>query len=87
MAGLNAQLRLVRCGHLKVTLGHIINWLDVYASPTLGTHGVHVDLAWFQPTATGYCQLGLVIRANENEDMLPSLEFHDGARLIAEQPW
>lgn len=85
MAGLNAQLRLVRRGHLKISLGHIINWLDVYANPTMGTYGVRVDLAWFQPTASGYCQFGLVVRTTANEGMLLSSECHEEARLIEKQ--
>ncbi|KAF7819735.1 putative transmembrane protein [Senna tora] len=86
VAGLNAQLRLVRRGHLKITLRHIVNWLDLYAHPTLGTYGVHVDLAWFQPTASEYCQFGLVVRVTENESTLPSLESYDESRLMEKQP-
>ncbi|GLU09988.1 hypothetical protein SLE2022_268200 [Rubroshorea leprosula] len=63
-AGLNAQLRLVRYGHLKITFGHVISWLETHANPTLSTYGVRVDLAWFQPTSSGYCQFGLMVCAN-----------------------
>ena len=73
VAGLNAQLRIVCCGHLKVTFRHVISWLDVYANPTLRSYGVRVDLAWFQPTASGYCLFGLVVYATENE----STVFHN----------
>ncbi|XP_061371138.1 uncharacterized protein LOC133313747 isoform X2 [Gastrolobium bilobum] len=76
VAGLNAQLRLVRRGHLKITFGPVISWLDVYANPRLATYGVRVDLAWFQPTASGYCQFGLVVYATENESMSSSNPVH-----------
>ncbi|KAK7319925.1 hypothetical protein RJT34_04654 [Clitoria ternatea] len=81
VAGLNAQLRLVRRGHLKITFGPVISWLDVYANPKLATYGVRVDLAWFQPTASGYCQFGLVVQATENESLASSLEDCDDSRI------
>lgn len=87
MAGLNAQLRLVRRGHLKMTLGPVISWLDVYANPTLATHGVHVDLAWFQPTASGYCQFGIVVHATENESMSSAGEVYDDSSITEKQSW
>ncbi|XP_062090955.1 uncharacterized protein LOC133797151 isoform X2 [Humulus lupulus] len=74
VAGLNAQLRLVRRGHLKVTFSHVISWLETHANPTLKAYGVHVDLAWFQPTASEYRQFGLVIAAAEKEDVLAAQE-------------
>ncbi|KAK1365313.1 Protein diaphanous 1 like [Heracleum sosnowskyi] len=67
VAGLNAQLRLVRLGHLNKTFRPVIGWLETYANPTLSRHGVRVDLSCFQPTTSGYCQFGLVMRASENE--------------------
>lgn len=67
VAGLNAQLRLVRLGHLNKTFRPVISWLETYANPTLSPHGVRVDLSCFQPTTSGYCQFGLVMRASENE--------------------
>ncbi|KAM1605440.1 uncharacterized protein LOC126596812 [Malus sylvestris] len=77
VAGLNAQLRLVRCGHLKLTFGHVISWLETHANPTLRLYGVHVDLAWFQPTASGYSQFGLLMYAIDNESVPPILEGQD----------
>ena len=74
MAGLNAQLRLVRRGHLKVTFGHVISWLETHASPTLMAYGIHVDLAWFQPTASEYHQFGLMVSAAEKESVLAAQE-------------
>ncbi|EOY30581.1 Uncharacterized protein TCM_037740 isoform 2 [Theobroma cacao] len=69
VAGLNCQLRLVRCGHLKLTFGHVISWLETHANPTLITYGVCVDLGWFQPTSSGYCQFGLIVCATGNESV------------------
>lgn len=87
MAGLNAQLRLVRRGHLKITFGPVISWLDVYAKPKLAAYGVGVDLAWFQPTASGYCQFGLVVYATEIESMSSSCEVYDDSRITEKQTW
>jgi hypothetical protein len=44
----------------------VLDWLETHANPALIHHGVRVDLAWFQATALGYCQLGLVIYAVES---------------------
>lgn len=87
VAGLNAQLRLVRRGHLKITFSHVVSWLGTHANPTLRTYGVHVDLAWFQSTAFGYCQFGLVVCAAQNENMLPSLESPNISLLTGEESW
>lgn len=67
VAGLNAQLRLVCRGHLRITLGSVVSWLETHANPTLCTYGVRLDLAWFQPPAGGYCQFGLLVCATEHE--------------------
>lgn len=80
VAGLNAQLRLVRSGQLKITLGRIISWLETHANPTLGSYGIHVDLAWFQPTVSGYCQFGLIVCAVENQNH-PVLANSNGGLL------
>ncbi|XP_019446403.1 PREDICTED: uncharacterized protein LOC109349844 [Lupinus angustifolius] len=87
VAGLNAQLRLVRRGHLKITFGPVINWLDVYANTALATYGVRVDLGWFQPTASGYCQFGLVVHATGSESSSPSAEGYDDSRITEKQPF
>ncbi|XP_057421303.1 uncharacterized protein LOC130715242 [Lotus japonicus] len=86
VAGLNAQVRVVRRGHLKITFGSVISWLDIYANPTLARYGVRVDLAWFQPTASGYCQFGLVVHATENESRSSSWEGYDDPRIAGKQP-
>ncbi|XP_057985855.1 uncharacterized protein LOC110667066 isoform X2 [Hevea brasiliensis] len=67
VAGLNAQLRLVRRGRLKLTFRSVIRWLETHANPALRIHSIRVDLAWFQATAFGYCQYGLLVYAVEEE--------------------
>ncbi|KAK9266622.1 hypothetical protein L1049_003574 [Liquidambar formosana] len=79
VAGLNAQLRLVRNGHLRITFGPVIGWFETHANPTLSTYGVRVDLAWFQPTVCGYCQFGLVVCATEIESVPPSVQVLNGS--------
>ncbi|CAG7911465.1 unnamed protein product [Brassica rapa] len=66
VAGVNAQLRLVRRGRLRSTFHSVLRWLETHANPALETHGIRVDLAWFQTTACGYCQYGLLIHAAED---------------------
>ncbi|KAL6897842.1 hypothetical protein ACP4OV_006801 [Aristida adscensionis] len=63
VAGLNAQLRLVRRGNLKATYLPVSKWLETHANPELNMYRVCINLAWFQATALGYCQFGLVLRA------------------------
>lgn len=77
VAGLNAQLRLVYCGRLKTTFVHFISWLDTHANPSLCRYGIRVDLAWFQPTSSGYCQFGVVVHATENRSLAHALEVQD----------
>ncbi|XP_042452121.1 uncharacterized protein LOC122036780 [Zingiber officinale] len=67
VAGLNAQLRLVRRGQLKTTLMPVLSWIETHASPPLKRHGVCIDLARIQASALGYSQLGLVVYAVERE--------------------
>ncbi|KAL6517051.1 hypothetical protein OROHE_018011 [Orobanche hederae] len=67
VAGLNAQLRLVRRGHLRSTFRPVVSWIETHANKTLRTHGVRVDLTRFQPSASGYCQFGLVLCAIKDE--------------------
>ncbi|KAL3690273.1 hypothetical protein R1sor_016582 [Riccia sorocarpa] len=61
VAGLNAQLRTVRKGALRSTLRPVDDWLNSHVNPRFSVDGVRVDLAWFQATATGYYQLGVVL--------------------------
>ncbi|KAF9613920.1 hypothetical protein IFM89_013167 [Coptis chinensis] len=79
VAGLNANLRLVRRGQLKITFIPVLNWLETHANPALRTYGIRVDLAWFQATACGYCQFGLVVHAIDGELELASVESVNGA--------
>nr|GFC05066.1 hypothetical protein CTI12_AA010250 [Tanacetum cinerariifolium] len=74
VAGLNVQLRLVRCDQLKSTFRPIISWLETHANPTLSIYSIRLDLARFQPTASGYFQFGLVVCAVENERSPPLVD-------------
>lgn len=65
VAGLNAQLRLVRRGRLRVTFRPVLGWLETHANPALSVHGVRIDLAWFHATSSGYCHYGLMVYALE----------------------
>lgn len=87
VAGLNAQLRLVRYGHLKKNFGNVIGWLETHANPTLSVYGMRVDLAWFQPTASGYCQFGLLLSALENDNVQPYAEGQRKLLLPERQSW
>ncbi|XAR67080.1 hypothetical protein NMG60_11013510 [Bertholletia excelsa] len=81
VAGLNAQLRLVCRGHLKTSFCSIMSWLETHANPKLNVYGVRVDLACFQPTASGYVQFGLCVCAVEDESLQPSVEGCFGTHL------
>ncbi|KAL2610427.1 hypothetical protein R1flu_029000 [Riccia fluitans] len=61
VAGLKAQLRTVRKGALRSTLRPVDDWLNSHVNPRFSVEGIRVDLAWFQATATGYYQLGVVL--------------------------
>ncbi|KAJ9555936.1 hypothetical protein OSB04_010550 [Centaurea solstitialis] len=63
VAGLNARLRLVRRGRLRVTFHTVVDWIESHANPTLEIHGVRVDLASFQATDGNNYQYGLVVSA------------------------
>lgn len=86
VAGLNANLRLIRRGHLKRTFVVVLDWLESHANPALRTHGIHVDLAWFHATACGYCQFGLVAQAVDGEPEPTVVEGVDGTTRINGQP-
>ncbi|KAH6783832.1 glycine-rich protein, partial [Perilla frutescens var. hirtella] len=77
VAGVNAQLRLVRRGCLRSKYRPVLQWLDTFANPALRVYGLHVDLAWFQATTDGYCHYGLLIYAVEEVERV-SLGYHDG---------
>lgn len=67
MAGLNAQLRLVRRGRLRSMFRPVLRWLETFANPALRIYGVRVDLAWFQATSGSYCQYGLLVYSVEDD--------------------
>ncbi|KAL3844214.1 hypothetical protein ACJIZ3_001617 [Penstemon smallii] len=79
VAGMNAQLRLVCRGCLRVKFRPVLQWLETLANPALRIYGVHVDLAWFQATTDGYCHYGLLIYAIEEDRDSLSLGCPDGA--------
>ncbi|KAM0912788.1 hypothetical protein ACQ4PT_012593 [Festuca glaucescens] len=81
VAGMNAQLRLVRRGNLKATFLPVLKWLETHANPALNTYRVRVDLAWFQATALGYCQYGLVIHSLGVEAMVSELQGGSGVKF------
>ncbi|CAI0381031.1 unnamed protein product [Linum tenue] len=84
VAGLNAQLRLVQCGRLKFTFCRVVSWIETHANPTLSAYGIHVDLAWFQPTTSGYWQFGLLVYATVNENPLQAID--EEVVLTEQQP-
>ncbi|KAG9452480.1 hypothetical protein H6P81_005384 [Aristolochia fimbriata] len=65
VTGLNAQLRTVRQGSVRSSLIPVIKWINSHGNPQLESHGVRVDLGWFQATASGYYQLGILVSAGE----------------------
>ncbi|KAL1354456.1 uncharacterized protein [Arachis hypogaea] len=65
VAGLNAQLRTVRQGSIRTALGPVIDWINSHANPQLEFHGVKIELGWFQATASGYYQLGIVVAVGD----------------------
>ncbi|OIW14573.1 hypothetical protein TanjilG_32915 [Lupinus angustifolius] len=85
VAGLNAQLRLVRRGRLRVTFQPVLRWLETHANPALSIHKVQVDLAWFQATNSGYCHYGLVVYALEEEGHPNTRGSIDGALITEER--
>ncbi|XP_027079701.2 uncharacterized protein [Coffea arabica] len=79
VAGLNAQLRLVRRGCLRSTFRPVFKWLETFANPALKIYAIHVDLAWFQTTTGGFCQYGLVLYAVDGDTGRLSFQDLDGA--------
>jgi hypothetical protein len=63
--GLNAQLRNVNRRKIRTALGPVLSWIRTHGNPQLERCGVRVDLGWFQATASGYYQLGIVVSVNE----------------------
>ncbi|KAK4557643.1 hypothetical protein RGQ29_007416 [Quercus rubra] len=72
VAGLNAQLRTVRHCSIRSALMPVIDWINSHANPQLEFHGVKIELGWFQATASGYYQLGILVAFGDYyfQDML-----------------
>lgn len=77
VAGLNAQLRLVRRGQLRSTFLPVVRWLENFANPALRSHGICVELAWFQAASCGYCQYGLLVYAAEEISPPAIRSYHE----------
>ena len=73
VAGLNAQLRMVRSGSIWSALVLVINWIKTYANPQLDFHGVKIELGWFQATASGFYQLGILVIVDDDSYHNPDL--------------
>lgn len=43
----------------------MITWINSHGNPQLDSLGVRIELGWFQPTASGYYQLGILVVVNE----------------------
>nr|GME14715.1 uncharacterized protein LOC109179865 [Ipomoea batatas] len=71
VAGLNAQLRLVRQGCLKKTFRPVLRWLEGFANPALRVYGVHVELVWSQATTGSYIQYGLLVHSIGEVEQVP----------------
>ncbi|KAE8651460.1 hypothetical protein Csa_001417 [Cucumis sativus] len=63
VAGMNAQLRIVRNRSIRSSLIPVIDWINSHANPQLEFHGVKIEVGWFQATASGYYQLGVLVVA------------------------
>lgn len=87
VAGLNAQLRLVRKGRLKSMFRPILIWLETFGNPALKMYGLHVDLTRFQATTGASCQYGLLVYALDGQDEQISLESQDGTPRSDQQTW
>nr|XP_023923290.1 uncharacterized protein LOC112034708 isoform X2 [Quercus suber] len=72
VAGLNAQLRTVRHCSIRSALIPVIDWINSHANPQLEFHGIKIELGWFQATASGYYQLGILVAFGDYyfQDML-----------------
>ena len=60
---MNAQLRIVRNRSIRSSLVHVLDWINSHANPQLEFHGVKIEVGWFQATASGYYQLGVLVVA------------------------
>ncbi|XP_058085558.1 uncharacterized protein LOC131233017 isoform X2 [Magnolia sinica] len=65
VSGFNAQLRTVRQGRIRSALVPVINWISSHGNAELESHGVRIELGWFQATASGYYQLGILVSVGD----------------------
>ncbi|KAK1262274.1 hypothetical protein QJS04_geneDACA008723 [Acorus gramineus] len=79
VSGLNAQLRTVRQGTIRSALVPVTSWISTHGNPQLEYHGIRIELGWFQVTASGYYQLGILIAVTDN--VLHSKDQTDIAEL------
>ncbi|XP_024986062.1 uncharacterized protein LOC112521435 [Cynara cardunculus var. scolymus] len=84
VAGLNAQLRTVRSGSIRSALVPVINWIKTHGNPQLEFHGVKIELGWFQATASGFYQLGILVIVGD--DSLHNLHQPDLIENSEESP-
>ncbi|CAH9106309.1 unnamed protein product [Cuscuta epithymum] len=82
VAGLNAQLRLVRRGCLRKTFRPVLRWLEDFANPALRERGILVDLVWSQATTGIYIQYGLLVRAVEEVEQRPCEGLNGQCRSV-----
>lgn len=85
VAGLNAQLRLVRRGCLRSMFRPLLKWLETFVNPSLRIYGIRVDLARFQATTGGFCQFGLLVYSFEEQTEQTSFEGLDTSPRIDQQ--
>ncbi|XAR70587.1 hypothetical protein NMG60_11027490 [Bertholletia excelsa] len=93
VAGLNVQLRTVRQSSVRSSLIPVIDWIKSHGNPQLEFHGVRIELGWFQATATGYYQLGILVvvgdysipSLHQSEPLDRSYSEHTGKAATASQ--
>ncbi|KAE8661858.1 hypothetical protein F3Y22_tig00113722pilonHSYRG00177 [Hibiscus syriacus] len=61
VAGLNAQLRTVRHGSIRSALIPVVDWMASHGNSQLEFLRVKIELGWFQASASGYFQLGILV--------------------------
>lgn len=74
----------------------VIDWIRSHGNPQLEFHGVRIELGWFQATATGYYQLGILVvvvdysphslqqsESERSHDLYPRYLFSDSHEVIA----
>ncbi|KAL4590948.1 hypothetical protein LXL04_003895 [Taraxacum kok-saghyz] len=80
VGGLNGQLRSVTSGSIRSSLVPVINWIKSHGNPQLEFHGVRIELGWFQATASGFYQLGILV------NVMLAADHHHTLHFIPESP-